>query len=544
MIARLLRAAGVDPIQWKALTVTALRVDLRTVALTAGRARHGSPGTVRALMAGHFVFLVTGLFLSFAVAFTQDIVTGATLAIAATMLMVAMSVLVEHHALIVAPEDHAIIGRMPVTSRTFFAARLTNLVAWVTSQTAALALVPVGVIFVRSSFNPLATAAAVAAFWLAAVAAALAMVCLYAALVRVVPAARLKRALSYLQFGLSLVVYGAWALLPQVVSRSTLAGLRLGDSPWDHLNPASWFSAYVALAEGRWSWNAALASAASLVLLGGLAWFSLRFLSFEFSERLSAVAAEAQPSVPARRNWFSWVFRRGETRAVALLARAQFRQDLRFRLGILAIVPLTVFYLIMGLRDGALADPFLGASAGSQGGFLVYFAVLMFPSMLVSQVAQSDAYAAGWIFFATPVDRARLVIGAKQVAVVLFLTPYLLAFAVTIWWFFQSWTHVVLHVAILALVSHLFLQTAVFLTPAIPFSMPPRKGQRSGRLMGLMFVTGIFAGAVLPLLSRVIYPSMPRTVGCVGVLLLLTAILERALYHRLKHKTADLAYAG
>ena len=75
------------------------------------------------------------------------------------------------------------------------------------------------------------------------------MILLFLALVQVIPAGRLHRALGYVQFFLSFVFIGAFFLL----SRTTRAidDVRLEKSNAIYLNPAAWFAAWIEVAEGR-----------------------------------------------------------------------------------------------------------------------------------------------------------------------------------------------------------------------------------------------------------------------------------------------------
>ena len=124
-------------------------------------------------------------------------------------------------------------------------------------------------------------------------------------------------------------------------------------------------------------------AAASVIALGAMASSLGGRLSLDYSQRLGemqAATAHARPAGHPRSTAGVW-FRAGESRAVALLVRSQFRNDQKFRMGVLAVLPMTLVYLLMGLRDGPLRDPFV-AHQGSRGFLPVMMAVVMFPSLL------------------------------------------------------------------------------------------------------------------------------------------------------------------
>jgi len=59
-----------------------------------------------------------------------------------TMVMTAMLVLIDFSAVVVSPDDFAVLGYQPVTSRTYFITRLTNVLIYATIVTMALGLIP------------------------------------------------------------------------------------------------------------------------------------------------------------------------------------------------------------------------------------------------------------------------------------------------------------------------------------------------------------------------------------------------------------------
>ena len=145
-------------------------------------------------------------------------------------------------------------------------------------------------------------------------------------------------------------------------------------------------------------------------------------LSAGFTERLGETAVSPRrASGAAKPAAAGWLFRTGEARAMALLIRSQFRNDQKFRMGVLTIIPLTVLYIFQGVSEHGGLDGRVGREY-----LLVGFAIMMFPAMLKMQLTRSDAYRASWIFFAAPVNRANLIRASKNVVVAMFLLPYLL----------------------------------------------------------------------------------------------------------------------
>ena len=76
----------------------------------------------------------------------------------------------------------------------------------------------------------------------------------------------------------------------------------------------------------------------------------------------------------------------------------------------------------------------------------------------------------------------------KNVLVAFFLLPYLAFVAAVLAYFTGHPIHVLVHMAFLGLLSHLFLQTITFIDPALPFSQPLQKGTRSGVMILTMMM--------------------------------------------------------
>jgi ABC-2 type transport system permease protein len=533
---------GIDRDQWQALVRAAIKLDFRTVGLDL-RGRRPSGGPLRMVLRVSLIYVLTGAMLGAIVLAARDEFTSGVLIVSAAMFLVALSVLVEYHAVVVSPDDHLVIGALPVSSRTYFAARLTNLLFYILLQATAFGLLPVLAYTFAGGFRPHLGLAAAAALYLSSTTSALAMVSLYAALLRFVHPTRLKRVLSYVQLALSFVVYGGWALLVQFAGTRSRGALEPIDSAWWFFNPASWFASYLELALGSLSPRHWLSAAGSLILLATLGVLALRYLSFDYSERLGALSAAGERPREARAGARLPVFRRNEGRAVALLIRAQFRQDLRFRLSVLSILPLTLVYLFYGLRQGPLLDPFVHPDSALQGWFLLYMAVLAFPLILIPQMAQSDAYRASWIFYSTPASRPALVLSMKGFMTAYFVLPYLAFVGLIMSYFFESVFHVILHMMVLALVGHITLQIAVRLLPGLPFSQPVQKGSQPGRFLAMWLVLSAVSAVILPALSFWIYPSLARSVATLVGLGLATSLLERVLRMRLERLTSGMEFA-
>lgn len=446
-----------------------------------------------------------------------------------------MLLLVDFTGTVLSPDDYGILGPRPVESRTYFAARFAAVAVYVGAVSVTIALLPAVVLGVR--LGPLAAVATVAAVLLCDLCTAILVINVYILLLRWIHPSRLQRATSYLQLAAATSFYLLYYLMTRTFRSAMLNRLDFETSPWLWSFPTTWFAAFVAVAEGA-TVHAWLASGAALVVVVMCLPLVAGRLSLDYARRLGELTAVGEPARAPRSQWLPG-FRRGEARAVALLVRAQFRFDQRFRMGILGILPLTGFYLLLGLDSGALQDPFVSGAHGSGPG--VFMAVVFIPMTLHAALTVSESWRAAWVFFASPVSHARLVVAAKNFVAFYFLGAYVVVLAAMWSYFFERVWHAVVHALIAGLMAHLLLQLHVIVKPALPFAAEPRKGERSATLFGIILVGSIAAG-IAPSLLPFVYRSAAATIVVLALLLFTTAGVEYALRLRVDEAIGDLEF--
>jgi hypothetical protein len=529
---RLLAALGVDGVQWRALLRTYVRIDFRA---TGGPTkRKGERGGGSPLLGLAVVGLIGSAAFGVVAATTADLLVSAALLTTYAAATTTMMLLVDFTGIVIAPEDYGILAARPVGSRTYFAARLAAVCIYVGTLSLANAAVPALVYAFRA--GAAALPATFAAVLLCDLSTAVLVISGYVALLRWVHPAKLKRAMAYVQLVGAAAFYGLYYLATVGFRHAFLDRVGFVEMPWLWAAPPAWFAAPVAIASGHGSGAAWVASAAAVAVVLVCVPLAAGRFSLDYARRIgeaTTVAEEAPRRRPVRLPGFS----KGEARAVALLVRAQFRFDQRFRMGVLSIIPLTGFYLLMGLDQGALRDPF----SGETGGPGLYFAVIFIPMTLHTALAASESWRAAWIFFATPASHARIVVAAKNFVTVYFLGAYVVALAAFWGWFFDRVWHAALHALLLGAFAHILLQLAVIVRPALPFAAEPHKAQRSANTFVLFLVGGVVAG-LMPWILTVVYRS-PAAIAILCVLVVaVTAAVEYALRLRVDEAIGALEF--
>jgi hypothetical protein len=534
---RLFSALGVDYEQWKAMTLVSLRLDLRAGSFGGARTTRNTSG--RGALIGQAIFYaMLGIVMAITIWTVRDRFVATTLLYSYAIVMVGTAMLVDHNTAITSPADYNILGFQPVTSRTYFASKLANALVYTVAMSTALGIMPAVTLFLKYGF--LVGLAGTLALYMCAIAVTLAIVAGYAALMRRVGAQRLRSLLSYVQMATGLLVYGGFFLTSEGVTRDALSGFTIERTAWLLFYPATWFASWVEIADGSRLPLDVAPVIASVVLV---AWLATRLrgrLSLDYAERLATIAsaATATPAKAAAAPAPGWWFRRGEARAVAILVRSHFRNDLKFRMGVLAVVPLTIIYLVMGLRDAARN----GQSGGGDFSF-VSIAVLLFPMLLKQHLAHSDSFRASWVFFSSPADRTGVIRSAKNVLVTFFLLPYLLFVGVALAFFTNDYLYVVVYLLLLGSVSHMALLLLTLMNPELPFAKPVEKGRGSARIVGAMTAVAII-GALMPYLARFVEGSPVRTVIAFSTILAITFVLDWLTRIRIERQAGRLEFQG
>ncbi|MCY4573364.1 MAG: hypothetical protein OXF01_11265 [Gemmatimonadetes bacterium] len=558
MIRRVVEAFGADYLQWRVLTRAMLKSDFRGASglnMGATTASSTGPGL---LIGSMIMYFLMGIWVATIVGYTgwasgtdsaeivhRGTLLGGTAGLTTVGVIVGMAVLIDFQSVVISPTDYDILAHQPVSSRTYFLVKLTNVLVYTLAIGALVggtATFPV--LFLA---GPLAAAGWMAGLAGITVATTLTMVCCYAALLRLVSPHRLRRALSYVHLALMLAVFCAPFLLTEALEPVFEIAREQGGiptPPWLILAPPAWFASFLALAAGEWNAAYPVAALAGVASVAVLLHYARSRLSFAYAESLSQMTTVSRPDVKSsapRHSGRSRLPR--ELSVVATLVRGQFRDDMTFRLGVLGMLPATLMYFFLAVRNGPLPDPFVEFGLYPMGLGLLHFAAIGFPLAMLETLFRSESFPASWMFFAAPTDRARLVVNSGLCVTVLFVAPYMLVFFGIFAWSFGDLWHAVAHTLVLGLIAHLAIQMLLLAAPRLPFSQPPKKGGRMASLVG-MIVVGMVIAVFLPLANELAYSRTAFTIAYIGVLAVLGVLMPLAVRRGVRGRVERLEFAG
>ncbi len=518
---------GIDIRQWAALTKALIRKDFRESSASTVL-RYGRSGG-RAFLSLIFFYFLVGLVFIPIILMGSDIFISGTMLITYTMFMIGSLLLVEYHTVVLSPDDYLVLGYQPISSRTFFAVKICNVLFYVLTFTLVLSLPGVITFCVVPNGGVVVCVVAFCAAFLANLTITLVVILFYVYILKTVSLARLQNILAFFQIGLALSIYSGFIFLPRLVDEWSLQALSLDNTPWLVLLPSSWFGSYLAIASGTFTFIHVLLATLSFCVLAIVSISGLGHISMAYSARLAALASLSNSRKAASRRFsrlFTVFANAHEERVVAKLIRNQFLHDNKFKMAVLGILPLTVFYLFLGVQEGPLSDPFVTPKVDISRSGLLYLLVFLFPMMLRTFVTQSDAYQASWIFYTTPIDIRRIVLAEKNFLMVYFVLPLLMILGAVFQFYFDNILHVLLHLLILGLLSHLFLQFAFLYSPDLPFSRPNVKGQRSRNVALLLIIVPFVVYLGLPFIFKHVYTNLANYLVLTMTVFVISVVLE------------------
>ncbi len=527
IIDRILDSLDIDARQWKAIVGVSWHSLQRRRSPMYAHARSALKG----LWLGLVMYCAMGIMFAVVAMAAPSAATAAFFLLNFVMVFVASVVLLESGSSIVSPEDLLILGPRPVSSRTYFAARMAVVVVLVLVYDGALGL-PAAVTL-TARFGIIVGLAWILAMVLAGLSVGLFMVMIYTTALRYGKSGRVKNVMGYVQLLLSFAIYGGYGMLSQKM-RDYLSTLSLAQ--WTVLLPSRWFASIVQLGSGDWSSFALAGSLLSVLVVIGLVRLVSGQVSMTYLDDVTEAATPVRTALPtARRRIGLSIFWRGDDRAIAMLVFRQFRNDLKFRMAVLAIVPLTILYLYQGLTSGgAFADPFLAEPSDREyaSSMLVYIAMILFPAILKDEILRNDMYEAAWVFFAAPVHRGDLILSVRRILMTCFILPYLFFVSLIFLWFYGSVLHVLMHLLVLALCCDIYLVVLSQVRPALPFSLPRSVGERSFNMMAVLVLGSIFFLGILGIFMKLLYRTPGLYLGGVALLVVTSLLLRRMFRER------------
>jgi ABC-2 type transport system permease protein len=546
--------ANVDFEQVKVLTRFALRSEWRTNSdrLAKGRRRSSPWWFVFSILS----YLLIGAFLGAAYANNHEadtLVVATALVSLYIMLVTASNIFLAFGTGFLSPNETELIAPFPVSSETFYISRICILMVYSLTTSTALAIGPtVAVAIFERSVMLTAIPGMLVVSALSAFFSAMLVVTIYALVIKRVAHKRLTSFFNYVQLFGSMFTIASFVLLPRLLDHLHLDAFTLSVKPELAFFPAYWYASIEAIATQQFSAQYLCLALAAIAGLLVLTVSSYRILANTYRASIEEFAVanveDTKRTIRKRsgktsRSIVLSLLRTPESRAVWILFRAQFRFDPKFRLSIFSWLPVTALYFVLAVTQGAIHDPFAGFSAEIMQANMLYLIALLSPMLIMQQMSQTESYKASWILFVSPINRAGLLLGVRNIVVSLIFVPFMLLLAIA-FMFYMPASSAILHTLMISAMAQLIFEAFLMIAPKMPFS-EQRKQQRNtvGRtlLIALAMIGPVLLMGVVMYFG---YRDMLRYWSFLILILTIAILAHRVVKSRLTKKLELQEYAG
>jgi hypothetical protein len=521
--------------------------------MRAARAGIGRGGKLPPFVVALMTYTVMGVLMAFGLRSGDDLFVYSLFTISAAMFMTALTVIMEYVSIVVNPDDYAILAHRPVSSRTYFWAKMGNLLFYVTPISLALTS-PAAVVGSLSLDEGAAFGITHVLIGLVAcITTAAGVVLVYTAALKVVSYQRFTSVMTYVHSGATLVLVLGYFLLPRLIEEDA-ALLSLSRGAWVYFTPPAWFAGAVEfVAQGPQAQNlylALIAVGAAFVVIAS----AMNTISLDYSRKISALvtsSSEPEPvqrSRPRRRPFFALgmaTLTSGEERAGYVLMDAYMRRDRKLRARVYPAFGLPLAVYVCALVRSDLHSPFVphqGSGPVALQEIMALYCVFV-SLFFASAMAQSEQWRASWIFHAAPLgDPARLLRGARRLVLWRYLVPFflLLLTLLSVAMPFLGAVTFVMLILPLCLTAFAVLTLA---SPHLPLSQEVEK-TRQVRQIAYFMVLSATLMPLLILLQMMIAGKPIYSIPIIAALWIAAWVTELAVGAALRRRLTDAEFAG
>ena len=491
----LFRAMGADYGQLRAIVQVKLMMDNRRSSVSLGR--YGKESAEKSnnftKILGTYAFVGGLISLGMLTRADRDLMFfPLTLQFSYVMALCAMTLISNFSSVILDSSDNQIILPRPVSSRTLWLARIVHITSYLFAI--ALSLSAVGVLIIGYRFGGLAGLLFLTMALLSAVLMVFLTNVFYLVLMRFISEEKLREVINYFQIVMAVLFYGGYQLLPRLMDGQTMLTDALEHQWWHYAVPPMWMAGAVevVIRPVLDQTHLIFLSLALLMPFAGL-WFMNRFLTVDFTQKLSSIDQESGPAPSAqskqsgRQTESGWVERLSGWITTTSLERAAFAftwrvtgRDRKFKLKTYPQLGFGLAYVVVMSVQGQ--------SFGRSG--LFYLFALYFAGLYVMvaqyQLSVSDNYRASWVYGSAPIRQpGDLLSGSLKALIVKLLMPFYVLLAGYI--LFRYGTDKTPDVVLAFFNSLIMLISAALLTTRrLPFSVAPDALKQNNTARGLL----------------------------------------------------------
>lgn len=454
------------------------------------------------------VYCVLGLFVSLLIPMVKDIVISMTIIHSYVLFMMAMTLITDFSSVLLDTIDNQIVLPRPVSSKTFFVARLVHILVYLLQFTIAVALFPIILTFV--TYGVFVGLASIFTILLTVLFSVFLTYLLYGLILKCSSEQRLKDVISGFQIVMTITFAIDFQIVPRLFDVDKMANFSMPIYWYTYFLPPLWMAN---LLQSVKTFSADMPHLIMILLAITIPFFTfwamIKFLAPSFSKKIAALGNAGDETTSEEKNaaknkialsekLSAFVCSNKTERAGFELAWKITCRDKNFKIQFypsLAYILVFAFVFIFNKSKDYAAT---WQNLPNTNSFLWFVYLPMFTmSAALSLVAFNENFAASWVYFSRPLQKpGSLISGALKMLIVKFMLPIVLvlfSFAMYVW------GYKIIDDFILGVLNNIliFIFLSHITKSYLPFSMQPNVKQQTGKFIQVilqMVIIGILVG--------------------------------------------------
>jgi ABC-2 type transport system permease protein len=506
-IAKLFLKKEVDFEKLKIIAETKLIMDRRRVRVAMkNNNTKKEPGNQ--ILVTLIVYGFMGLIIAFIIPFVKDIVISMTIIHCYVLFMMAMTLITDFSSVLLDTTDNQIILPRPVSSKTFFVARLVHILVYLLQFTIAVAFFPI--IFTFITYGIFVGISSIFTILLTVLFSVFLTYLLYGLILKFSSEQKLKDIISGFQIVMTIFFAVGFQIVPRLFNVDKMANFTMPIYWYTYFLPPLWMAN---LLQSVKTFNADLPHIGMIILAITVPlitfWIMIKFLAPSFSKKIAALGNAGDETKSEEKNAaenktplsekLSPVLCSNKTeRAGFELAWKMTGRDKSFKIQFypsLAYIAVFAFVFIFSSSKNYAAT---WQNLPNTNSFLWFVYLPMFTiSTAIQLIAFNENFAASWVYFSRPLHKpGSLISGALKSLLVKFMVPVviiLFAFG------YYIWGLKIIDDFILGIFNNIliFLLISHISKSYLPFSMQPNLKQQTGKFIQVIVQMIVIALLVL-----------------------------------------------
>jgi hypothetical protein len=500
---RLFIAQGIDTDSMYAIVETKLMMDRRRVYMNwRQRQQQENTNHLTIVLA---VYALFGIIVGMVIFFLPSFLIAMVLVHAYLIFMMSMTLITDFSSVLLDTADNQVLLPRPVTSKTFFMARLVHILVYLLQFTIALSLAPIIFTFVK--YGILTGMAICITSLLSVLVAVFFTYLLYLLILRFSSEEKVREVVTYFQIGMTVFFSIGYQILPRLININKLIdGFQL--HWYSYLLPPVWMAMMLeAVHSLSFDGIHIVMSVIALLVPLFLFWFMVRYLAPSFSRKLAAINTDGTKSsrigsATEKSEKFlpfvSGLFcRTNVEKGMFELTWKMVARDRSFKLQFYPAMAYIVFFIFIFVFQGGQGLQEVWERLPDTDKFLaiIYIPLLSVSGGIVISTFNEN-FQASWIYYSAPVaNPGEIITGSVKALFVKFFIPvYLLLFVFCIY----IWGLPVIDDFIFGFFNNAlcFFVFALLSQHYLPFSRQPSTRQQTGRFITVMLQLIIMAALV------------------------------------------------